>query len=544
MKMMGGRTGKLGEGVNEKYDVVVIGGGHNGLVVAAYLAKAGLKICVIEGQDKVGGGTITREVTLPGFKHDLASIMQMTLQANPLIHRDELGLLSRYGLKYIFPDPQLAVVFSDGSSLIIYRDIKKTCESIAQFSRRDAEIYPHFCEVSAKLLKTANITYFSPAPPFGRLMSFLDSSEEGREYIRLILSSPLDIAKEWFESEKMQIALARFATEVMIGPLEKGTGVYTFGFLHFHRWGVAIPEGGSGAFAEALAACIKDWGGEIRLSSWAKAIKVKANEAEGVILENGEEINVTKAIICNVNVKQLFLELLKPEDLPTGFQEKVRRIKHSNFSALNQAISLKEAPKFKAGGDVNQAVFVEITPANREDFLRGFEEYIYGIPNAGMPFLGITTLADPTRAPSGKHTLYLYHYEPYQLKDGGPAKWDEIKLQVADSILETVRGHTTNMGPENILGRWIMSPIDIEKYNPAMVKGDIMHIGAFLSQYFTNRPLPGWGNYRTPIRKLYLCGASTHPGGGVTGGGRATAQVVLEDLGLDFERVISNQRAN
>lgn len=521
------------------YEVVIIGGGHNGLVVGAYLAKAGLSVCVLEKRDKVGGGVTTEEVTLPGFKHDLAATMQMTLQANPLIHQDELGLLSKYGLKYIFPDPQLAIIFADGRSLVIYRDMKKTCESIAQFSERDAEVYPRFCEASAKLLKAGNIAYFSPGPPFGRLMSLLDSSEEGREYMRVILSSTLDIAREWFESEQMQIALARFASEVMIGPGEKGTGAYMFGFPHFHRWGVAIPEGGSGALAEALAACVRDNGGEIRTSSPVKAIKVENGEAKGVILESGEEIAATRAIVSNLNVKQLFLELLEPKDLPHGFQDKVKRVKHSGFSALNQAIALSEAPKYKVGGDVNRTVFVEIAPATLESFLRMFEEYAYGIPNVGMPFIGVPTLADPSRAPQGKHVLYLYHYEPYFLRDGGPARWDEVKQQVADGVLETLRQHTTNMEPANILGRWIMSPLDIERYNSAMVEGDIMHIGAFLSQFFSNRPLPGWGNYRTPLKNLYMCGASTHPGGGVTGGGRAVAQVIMEDLGIDFKRVVA-----
>ncbi|MBI4330742.1 MAG: NAD(P)/FAD-dependent oxidoreductase [Chloroflexi bacterium] len=521
-----------------EYDIVIAGAGHNGLIVGAYLAKAGLSVCVVERQDKVGGGAITRELTLPGFKHDPASLIQMTIQANPLIHRDELGLLSKYGLKYIFPDPACAIIFPDNRALVIHRDIGKTCKSIEQFSKRDAEMYPHFCEAAAQILKAGNVATFSPVPPFGRLVSFMDTSEEGREYLRTILSSTWDLAKEWFESEQMRIALARFASEVMIGPREEGTGAYMFGFPHFHRWGVAVPVGGSGALSDALAACLKDKGGTVMVASPIKAIKVDNGEARGVILESGEEIVARKAVISNLNVKQLFLDMLKSDQLPGGFPTKVKRIRQSTFAALNQAVALNEAPKYKAGPDVDKTFFVEITPFT-EDFLRTFDEYAYGIPSVKIPLLGVPTLCDPSRAPAGKHTLYLYHYEPYDLKGGGAKMWDARRQEVADGILEEVRKYTTNMGPENILGRWIMSPLDLERINPAMVGGDIMHIGAFITQYFSNRPLAGWGSYRTPVKKLYMCGGSTHPGAGVTGGGRAAVQVVMEDLGIDFKKVIA-----
>lgn len=519
------------------YDIVVVGGGHNGLVVAAYLVKAGLEVCVIERQDKVGGGVITRELTLPGFKHDMASTMHGMISANPLIHRDELGLISKYGLKYITPDPQLAVIFPDDRALIIYRDLDKTCESIAQFSPRDAEMYPQFIKFCERVSKIAGIATFSPPPTFGAMVSFLDKSEEGREFLRIIMSSAWDIVEEWFESDELKIAISRFATELMIGPREKGTGNGIFGFALFHRWGWNIPMGGSGALSEALEAYIKDNGGTIRTSSLVKSIKVEAGEAKGVILDTGEEVTAKRAVISNLNVKQLFLEILQPNDIPADFRAKVKRIKHCMFTPLHQAIALNEAPKYKAGGDVDRTCFIDVA-LFREDYLRFFDDLAYGIPRTEMPFLGVATLVDSSRAPNGKHTLYLYHFEPYNLKNGGPAKWDEVKQEIADGVLETARKHTVNLGDENILGRWVFSPLDFERYNPAWLCGDFLHMGSYLTQLFGNRPLPGW-NYRTPIRKLYLCGASTHPGGGVSGGGRAAAQIIMEDLGIDFREVIA-----
>ena len=525
--------------VTNEHDVVVIGGGHNGLIVAAYLAKAGLDVCVVEKEDKVGGGVITRELTLPGFKHDPHSVMHQTLRANPLIHQDELGLVSKYGLKYVSSDAQVAVVFPDNRALIFYRDVDKTCQSIAQFSKRDAETYPKYLDGCRKMLRVMTWGAFSPPPAFGALVALLDRSEDGRELLRVMLSSAQDIVEEWFESEQVKIAITRFASEAWVGPLEKGTGLNTFGFAPLlHRWGVAFPEGGSGALTQALAACIKDNGGTVKVSSRAKSLRVKDGAAKAVVLDTGEEIRARKAIVSNLNVKQLFLELLTPDELPADFVEKVRHIRHSSFSALNQALALNEAPKWKVGGDVDRTPIVEITPF-MEGYLRTFDDYVYGIPNATMPLLVCSTLVDPTRAPQGKHTLYLYHYEPYRLRSGGADMWDQIRQEVADSVLRTTQEYTTNMGSQNILGRWIASPRDLERTNPAWVEGDLMHIGLFLSQYLSNRPLPGWGNYRTPIKNLYMCGSSTHPGAGVTGGGRASVQAIMEDLDIDFKKVIA-----
>lgn len=519
-----------------KYDVVVVGGGHNGLIVAAYLLKAGLEVCVVEARDKVGGAAISRELTAPGFVHDPGSFGHVTIQANPLLHRDELGLISKYGLKYVFPEIEFGVVYPDNSALVVYHDIERTVKSIAQFSKHDADIYPKFCQASAEILKAGGVTTFSPPAKFGTLVSFMDASEQGREFLRVILSSTMALAEEWFESDQMKLAICRFAAEVGIAPREYGTGAYGFSFPHFHRWGMCIPVGGSGALSKALESFIKDNKGTIKVLSPVKAIKVESGEAKSVVLENGEEIIAKRAIVSNVNVKQLFLTMLPSNVLPAGFQDRVSHIRFSSFTCIMQHLALNEAPQYKAGGDVSKAVDVSIVPW-LEDFFRMFEEFTYGIPSAKSPTMSVGTLVDPTRAPAGKHTVYFLHFAPYNLKEGGAARWDEVKQQVADNILETLRKHTTNMGNENIVGRAIMSPLDLERHFPAMPHADFMHIGAFIPQFFSNRPLPGWGQYRTPVKKLYMCGASTHPGGGVTGGGRASVQAVMEDLGIDFKKV-------
>ncbi len=521
----------------EKHDVVIIGGGHNGLIVAVYLAKAGLDVCVVESQDKIGGGVKSEELTLPGFIHDPASVMHGTISSNPLIHRDELGLKSKYGLKYIYPEKEFACIFPDNTALVFERNLDRTCESISKVSHRDAEAYRKLYQVTSQMLKVASVAMFSPPPSWGAMVSLFDASEEGREFLRVILSSAWDIVEDWFESDKVKIALTRFCSEMMVGPEEKGTGSAMFFVSSLHAWGWPLPVGGSGALTEALSACLKDLGGTIKVSCPVKTVKVESGEAKGVILHTNEEIAATKAVVSNVNVKQLFLDMLPPEKLSPDFQRKIRRLRPATFSALNQALALNDAPKYRIGEEVESAFFVEICPF-KEDYLRIFDNFKYGVPNSEMPVMGAATVFDPSRAPIGKHTFYLYHYEPYDLKMGGASHWDEIRQEVADKILETAQKYSTNLIGENILGRWLCSPLDIERMNPAMRAGDLGHIGHFLTQSFASRPISGWGNYRTPIKRLYMCGASTHPGIGVTGGGRASVQVIMEDLGIDFKKVI------
>jgi len=524
---------------DEIYDVVVVGGGHNGLIVASYLAKAKLEVCIVERLDKVGGGVCTREVTAPGFKNDVFSMFHNFIHGNPLITEDELGLLSKYGLNYIHPDPMFAFIFPDEKNLVIYRDINKTCESIARLSPKDADIYPAFCKYATQLVKAVPISNFSPPPDFGRFVSLMEDSEAGREYMRVMMLSTMDILDEWFESEYIKLAFARHATAPMVGARERGTGWNCFYLANVQMGrGAAISRGGSGALSDALEACLKDHGGIVRLSSPVKAIKVERGEAKGIVLGNGEEILARKAVVSGLNVRQLFLDMLEPDVLPSGFPDKIRKLKSASFSALHQVLALNEAPKYKTGGDVNNALMVQIVPF-MDEFLRLFDDLSYGIPVTKTPILGTATLFDPSRAPEGKHTLFLYQYEPYRLKEGGADYWDEIKQEIADGVLATVRKHTINMGSENILGRSISSPLDLERQNPAFWEGSIGHLGMHLSQHLSNRPLPEWSQYRTPVRKLYMCGASTHPGAGVSGGGRASVQSIMEDLGINFRKIVA-----
>ena len=523
--------------MSKKYDVVFAGGGHNALTAACYLSKAGMKVCVVERLPHVGGGVWTGEMAAPGFKTDPSSVIHALIQSNPLLLNDELKLLSKYGLKYVYPDVQMAVHFYDGSYLNICKTLDQTVASIAQFSKKDAESYTKFVQWSQSFMDVLLTGLFNPPPPFGVFASMMDQSDEGRDILRMLMLSSLDVIEEWFENEKVKIALTRWVSEIMVNPRTKGTGMVVFLMLGMmHKYPPGMPIGGSGALTDALSRCLLDLGGEIKTSSPIKEFKLKKNSCEGVILDTGEEILASRAVVSTLHIKQVFPGMISGANLPQGFNEKVEKLRFSSFSCFHQGLALHEPPAFKAGPDVNKAFLVEFAPETMEDYLRYFDDLEYGIPH-NNPLLCCQSLHDPSRAPAGKHTLYLYEYAPYHLKEGGSARWDEIRQQYAESVLDFLRKYTTNMGSENIIGQWIQSPVDLERHNISFMKGDFGHIGAFMEQNMGNRPLPGW-NYKTPVEKLYMCGPSTHPGSGCSGGARAAVQAIMQDLGIDFEKVI------
>ena len=315
----------------EKYEVVVAGGGHNGLIVAGYLAKAGVKVCVVEAKDYVGGGVTSREVAAPGFKSDLCSVWHGFIQPNPIIKDDELGLLSEHGLKYLYPDVHTAVLFPDDRYMIFYRDLDRTCESIAKFSKKDAEAYRRFHDWSIQTLDMFTTGMFNPPASFGSFVSMLDGSPEGQGLLRSMMVSALDICNEWFESDELKIAMTRFASEGMISPQTKGTGLVLFIFIPLmHKYGGGLAVGGSGALSWSLERCIKANGGTIRTSSMVKNFKVVGGEAKGVVLESGEEIEATKAVVTNFNVKQVFPGMVEGAVLPKFFEERVEFFKLVN----------------------------------------------------------------------------------------------------------------------------------------------------------------------------------------------------------------------
>lgn len=526
--------------MSELYDVVVAGGGHNGLVAACYLAKAGMKVCVLEKNDKVGGGVMTRELTVPGFKHDVCSVAHTLLQANPLLRNDELELKSRFGLKYINPDKMTAVFYDDGTTLEFYTDLERTCQAIAKFSARDAEAYRRFNHQVFQNLDMMVMGMFHTPPSASTQAVMMEQSAVGQDLLRTMAMSAWDFISEWFENDKVKIALARYASEAMMNPFDNGTG---FGFYIIlplmHRYGVGIPVGGSGALADALRACAESHGAVVRTSSPVRQFKMAGGKAVGAVLETGEEILAKKAVISTLHAQQMFPDMVPGATLPEGFASRIRTLKHSSFQPFNMHLALHETPRYKVGPAVDDFFWVERSHANPEEFARAFRDLEYGVPRRDFVAYVTQDTYDKTRAPEGKRVLNMYAFAPYNLK-GGAAKWDECGKEVAHGFLDDLRKLTTNMDDDNIIGFSWMTPLDIERHNNAMLQADILHFGSYNWQIGGNRPAPGYGQYRSPVDGLYLAGASTHPGGGVTASsGRNVARVLMEEHGIDFDDLIT-----
>jgi phytoene dehydrogenase-like protein len=534
-----------GRHIVSKFDIVVGGGGINGLSAAAYMVKAGLNVCLLEYQDYLGGGCWSMEdPVVPGVIHDPCATVHALIQYNPLLANDELGLKSKYGLKYITPDALSTNIFPEkGIAITKWRDMDRMLEEIAtKLSEREAANYKSlfdFLQPAAQMMVPG---LFSPPVPFATIVSMLDGAGEfGQEINRMLTMSAWDIACEWFETDEMREVATRFLAEMMISPFEKGTGaafVSTLNLIHTH--GVPIAEGGSQALPDALGAYIRDNGGTIRTGVAVESIKVVGGEARAFVLSDGEQIEGTKGLFSTFHVKQLFGEngMVAGDSLSPKFRRQVANLRYSDYMALNQHIVIKEPPRYKLLGDQpNPGLGLEQAHGALA-FRKFFNGMAVGEPSpADSPMSLCASHFDPTRSRNGEHTLYLYSFEPWDLY-GDSRNWDTHGQEIADAKLEALRAVTTNMGEENILNRFFHTPLDYAREKPSWLHGDFCHLSQSLDQNLGGRPTQGMSRYHCPIDKLYVGGASAYPGPTITGGGRAQAQVVFEDLGIDFDDVI------
>jgi phytoene dehydrogenase-like protein len=525
--------------MSENYDVVIAGGGHNSLIVGCYLAKAGVKTVIVERREKAGGSVATSELTGPGFKQDVCSVSHALIQGNPLIRYDELELMSKYGLKYNHPERISALLFDDDTVLEFWSDLDRTCESMARISPKDAKNYRRFVETVDKTLDMLVMGMFSVPPAAGMQAMMMDQTPEGRELMRLQAISAWDLICEWVDHPKIRIALARYASETMMDPFDNGTGFGFYLILPFmYKFGLGIAVGGSGALADALVRCFEDHGGTIRLNSEIKEILLNGQDAEGIILTTGEEIRANKAVVAGLHIAQVFPDMVPDATMPDGFLHRLSVLKYASLQPMTVHLALNEPAKFDIGGGIDEFYWVETGHSDPDEFAQGFQELKRGHPRDDFAIYVQQFRADATRVPPGKANMHIYAFAPLELKDGGRNKWDEIGSYWADRFIAGLTRIAPNVTPDNILGKHFMTPLDITRYNTSLVNGDIQHLGFFSWQLGGNRPVPGWGQYKTPVNKLYMTAGSTHPGGGVTGGpGRNAAQVIFEDLGLDFDKV-------
>jgi phytoene dehydrogenase-like protein len=537
----------------KSHDIIIIGGGHNGLVAACYLAKAGLKTLVLERRGIVGGAAVTEEIH-PGFR-----CSTLAHSAAPFFSQIAKDLnLARHGLEIIAPAARVLALAPEGRSICIYNETRRTIGEIEKFSAKDAKSYPEFersfsriGEMLAPLLTMTPPALEHPSP--GELWNLgkLGRSFRGlgkKDAYRLLRWGPMavaDLVAEWFETETLRATVAaRGIFGSFAGPWSAGTstGLLWQAAIDGHSISPsAFVRGGMGALTEALATAALNAGVEVRTGTDVERIEATEERASKVVLRTGEEISA-RAVVSNADPRTTFLKLVDPVDLDPNFLLKARNYRAMGVSAkINLALS--GLPRFTGldgvdnqRGQRSQGVEgassklsgrIHIGPDI--DYLeRAFDAAKYG-DYSPAPYMDITipSLADPALAPTGAHTMSVYvQYAPYTLRNGD---WNSRREEFADTVVNTLCDYAPNL-KELIVARQVITPLDLEE-TYGLSGGHIHHGEQSLDQFFTFRPILGWAQYRTPIKGLYLCGAGTHPGGAVTGGpGANAAREIIKDF--------------
>ncbi|MBZ5699152.1 MAG: NAD(P)/FAD-dependent oxidoreductase [Acidobacteriia bacterium] len=498
----------------DRFDIVVAGAGHNSLVCAAYLAKAGYKVVVLEGRPTIGGGCKTQEVCLPGFKEDLCSSVHGAFRTNPAFR--ELSL-SDYGLEYIDPDPVMHIPFQDGASITVWRDLDRTCETIARISKKDAETFRRVFPEYRKNLAERDGQNERGAGP--RVASY---------WQRLSAMSGYDAVRVLFESDHMRAASLSTGHFGGVPGGDIGTGAQVFSLMGEVLTGRPIPKGGSGMLTVALGRFIEAHNGVILTNKPVGRLIVEGGKCVGVECGDGSQYRAEKAVVSTIHLKHVVN--MAPREL--WGDEFLRDLDafQPEQAMFSFHYATKEPPKYPLPGggtlSCDEAAIMEHpeTVLLMNSYNARGELYLDDIPlQIVSPSVG-----DPSRAPAGCATVKIEGTLPYALKEG-PGHWDNIKDQVADTLFGRLRRAAPNLTPDKILAKFLESPLDIERMNPAMWRGSAHH---------GDRRIPQFVSYKMPISGLYQTGACTPPGGSITGlPGRNAAAVLLKDLGTSIEEV-------
>jgi phytoene dehydrogenase-like protein len=530
----------VSNGSKTKYDVIVIGGGHNGLVNAAYLARAGKKVLVLERRHVLGGAAVTEEV-FPGFKFSVCSYVVSLLR--PEIIRD-LDL-PRHGLE-ILPLDGTFTPMSNGDYLWRVNDHGKSRREIARHSKVDAEAYEEFGKAMQAMCRFVK-PILSMVPPdpttlnprelmkllfLGKRFQGL-ASEDKYNQVQLMTMSAVDFLDQWFETDVLKATMsASGIIGTFLGVRSPGTA---YVLLHhymgeidgaFRSWGFS--RGGTGAISNAIADAAREFGAEIRTQAPIAKIIVKNNRAQGVVLQNGDEI-YGDVISSSVDPRLTFIKFIEENQLPEEFLEDVRRYKFRGSSGKVN-IALDALPDFKClpGPGAHLRGAISISPSV-EYMERAYDDAKYG-NFSRRPYIDmvIPSLTDPSVAPPGKHVMSCFvQYAPYKLRPG--LNWDDQREAFGNTVIETISEYAPNL-KDIILNKQVLTPLDLER-DFGLSEGNIFQGELSLEQLFFLRPVPGYAQFRTPIKNLYMCGSATHPGGGIMGApGRLAALEILKDV--------------
>jgi phytoene dehydrogenase-like protein len=524
-------------------DIVVAGGGHNSLIAAAYLARAGYTCTVLDARSIPGGGAATEELMLPGYKIDSCSTGHTLIQGNPLIRLDELGLLSDYGLEYVDPDPVAVVAFPDGEHLTHWLDLERTCEEIERFSKRDEAAFRRLIAEYEDVRELFTQAQHTPVGFGPGLLELLAEHPRGNIWRRRLMLSSWDIIRHEFESPHVRAYLAwqAFQTLVPIDGTGSGALVYTIvGARQRRSW--TVPLGGSGKLTEALVAYLEDHGATVICDRVVTRLIIEGDRCVGVETEDGEQFRAGRAVLSTIHVKHLID--MAPADLwDEDFRYGVDTY-DLGMSAYASYYATDAPPVFDTAQGPRSAVSAGIV-GWAEDVIAASRTMASGDVVEPVPWMLIATptLVDPDRAPNGHHTVKLLGPQGWRLPNG--ESWDSARQRTARARLEWARRFVRNLEAEHVLAELVKTPLDLEASNRHMIRGAI-HGGA-RTPAFTGamRPAPGWASHRMPIAGLYQTGGTTHPGGSITGAsGRGAAIAMLEDFGHSTADMLAAARAD
>lgn len=519
---------------DERFDVIIIGCGHNGLVLGNYLTRAGLKTLILERRLEAGGGLSTEEPTIPGFLHNLHSYYHDTINVMPPYL--DLGV-EKFNAKYVRPPVQAGLATRDGRAITIHTDMDRTVASLSRLSPRDARTFREMHANYGEFIESVVIPalYTSPSPPSQQQL-VLETSEAGLDFLRMGRLTPLDVLDEYFENDHVKALILHQL------PLPRGV-------LHdYAGLGTVIPlvvslvehsqicVGGSHVLAHALWRCYIQHGGQSHGVSHVTRVLVEGGAAVGVEVHGGDRYYADKAVVSSVDLYQTFVDLVGEEHLQPAFLQKVKNFRLDEFSIFGVHLALREPPRFRAAAfdpHLDRALKWDMGLETPADYQTLWGQIRRGeLPDHFGLFCSCPTLHDPSQAPPGYHTGLLWQPAPYELKDGGAERWDEVKEAYMARCLDAWRQYCPNLDRNNILKAVAYSPLDIVRKIANMRRGGVFMGRMIYGQLEYFRPFPELSQFKTPIERLYLCGAACHPGGGIIAApGFIAAGLICDDVG-------------
>ena len=520
----------------QKYDVIIIGGGPNGLEIGAYLSKAGQKVLLLEKRFEVGGGLATEEVTLPDFFHNTHAIYHMMVDYAP-VYQDLK--FEEYNVKHIHPQLQWAMPLKDGKCLCIYTDVEKTCASMAQFSKKDADSYRQmhreFRELVDAFIAPATFTLSVPAP---LQAAKLELTEVGRKVTAFSEKTPEEAVKERFENDHVRTLMLYICCHWGLDYNQSGVG-YLIPLYLDRATAYRLVAGGSHRISNALLKRYFENKGQVRTSAQIKRIIMENGAAKGVELEDGTQYMADKAIISTIDTHQTFLKYVGEKNLDKDFVEMIKIWQWEKWSLFDVHLAMAQPPNFKAAAsnpEINKAFIYLLGYETSGDLINHWETMRTGGMPASPGFNAcFPSVHDPYQAPPGKCSGLISQMAPFDLKDGGSEKWLNLKFKEerAEKQIALLGQYAPNVTKDNVLWTYLTTPADIQNKFANMVRGGYKQGQYHPLQMGFLRPNQECSQHKTPVKNLYLGGSSVYPGGCVIWGpGYNCANVVAEDFGI------------